>query len=112
MVSIDVGQVYERSTFHSTNVPLSIRDFKTITSSLTVPSSESYAIKDLNVQLDISHTRDSDLRVFLISPQGNRIELFTDVGGTSRDFTGTIVDDEADDPITAGSGAIYRHLPS
>ncbi|MCA9147808.1 MAG: CotH kinase family protein [Planctomycetales bacterium] len=61
-------------------------------------------IADINVSLDISHTWNSDLDVFLISPAGTRVELFTDVGSSSDDLLGTVLDDEAEQSITTGTG--------
>jgi VCBS repeat-containing protein len=100
-VSIDVTGVYDRTTFQSTDVPKNIRDKKTITSTITVPANQSNEIIDLNVQLDITHTWDADLDVFLIAPDGTRVELFTDVGGDGDNFTATILDDEADASIAS-----------
>jgi Ca2+-binding RTX toxin-like protein len=51
-------------------------------------------IRDVNVKLNINHTWDEDLDVFLESPNGTRIELFTDVGGDGNNFTNTILSDE------------------
>lgn len=81
-------------TYSSSEVPLAIRDLKTITSSIIVQ--DTIAIADVNVQLDITHTRVDDLDVFLIGPDGTRVELFTDVGDYGVDnFTNTTLDDEA-----------------
>lgn len=86
---------------HTITTSLPIPDRSTVTSTITVP--ESGSILDVNVTLHIDHTWDEDLDVFLISPTGTRIELFTDVGGSGYDFRGTTLDDEAADPITSGS---------
>lgn len=59
-------------------------------------------IHDLDVLLDIDHSFAADLDVFLIAPDGRRIELFTDVGTGGNDFTGTVLDDEAEDGIADG----------
>lgn len=56
-------------------------------------------IRDLNVQLSITHTHDDALDVFLIDPSGQKIELFTGVGGSDDHFDNTILDDEARWPI-------------
>ncbi|MCY2968767.1 MAG: M36 family metallopeptidase [Planctomycetota bacterium] len=88
------------TTFNSNNV-IPIPDVSTITSTLTLSGLGS--ITDVNVQLDISHTFDADLDVFLISPTGVEIELTTDNGGSSNHYTGTIFDDGAVTSITAGS---------
>lgn len=66
-------------------------------SGLTTP------ITDVNVRVEITHTWVSDLDVFLIAPDGTRVELFTDVGGNGIDFKGTILDDQAAVSITAGT---------
>ncbi len=88
-------------TFPSTDVPKPITDFSTVTSTLTV--SGVGAIFDVDVTLDITHTFDSDLEVFLISPGGTRVELFSDVGDWGEDFTDTTLDDEAAMPITSAA---------
>ena len=61
------------------------------------------SIADVNVQIYITHTYNSDLDVYLIAPDGTRIELFTDVGGRSDGFAGTVLDDEAETPINEGT---------
>jgi subtilisin-like proprotein convertase family protein len=61
------------------------------------------AILDLDVQLNIRHTWDADLDVYLISPAGTEVELFSDVGGSANNFADTILDDEAALSITEGA---------
>lgn len=87
--------------FTCEDVPVSIPDPGTATSSITV--AHYGEIGDLNVRLDISHTYDSDLDVFLIAPDGTRIELFSDIGGAGNDYSNTTFDDEALAAITSGS---------
>ena len=60
-------------------------------------------IRDINLELNIRHTYNSDLITTLISPSGTRVILFTRVGSSLNHFTNTILDDEADSPITAGN---------
>jgi subtilisin-like proprotein convertase family protein len=79
----------------------SIPDKGTLTSSLGVMTAGT--ILDLDVKVNITHTNDADMDVFLIAPDGTRIELFTDVGGSGDNFTNTVLDDEAATSITAGS---------
>ncbi len=86
-----------RLLYSSTNVPVNIVDNATVTSTLTV--SDSFSITDVNVQLDIDHTYDDDLSVFLIAPGGTRVELFSRVGGSGDNFVNTTLDDEAAQPI-------------
>ena len=64
---------------------------------------DSFTVLDLNVQLDISHTRVSDLRVVLVTPDGTAIVLFDSVGMRGTDFSGTLFDDDATTAISNGA---------
>jgi subtilisin-like proprotein convertase family protein len=102
---INVGRAVDGTTieeeFSSTDVPIAIPDAGTVTSTLEI--TEAGTIIDLDVKLDITHTKDRDLDVYLIAPDGTRVELFTDVGGLGDNFSNTILDDEASVAITDGS---------
>ncbi len=74
----------------------------TVTESV-ISITEDVTIIDVNVILNIEHTYDADLDVFLIGPDGTRVELFSDVGGSGNDFTNTVLDDDASDTIDSGS---------
>lgn len=75
----------------------------TVTNSV-ITITEDVIINDVNVTLNIEHTFDADLDVFLVAPDGTtRVELFTDVGSSGDDFTNTVLDDDATTAITAGS---------
>ncbi|MFM7519882.1 MAG: S8 family serine peptidase, partial [Planctomycetota bacterium] len=76
--------------------------FSPVTSSIVVSGIGAFTT-DVNVRVTITHTWDEDLDVFLIAPDGTRVELFTDVGGTSDNFTNTVLDDQAATAITAGT---------
>lgn len=56
---------------------------------------EKHTIADLDVQLSITHTHDDHLNVFLIGPEGQRVELFTNIGGQDDHFDKTILDEES-----------------
>jgi len=86
--------------FPSKNVPISILDLATVTSTLEIP--DSLTVTDLDVELDISHAWDSDLSAYLVAPDGTRVELFTGVGGSGHNFTGTVLDGQASTPIGSG----------
>lgn len=58
-------------------------------------------IQDLNVELDILHPNVADLDVSLIAPDGTTVALFTDIGGATSDFIGTVLDDTAIGSIAA-----------
>lgn len=89
------------SVYTSTDVPKPILDYQTVTSAIDI--GDSYAIGDLNVNLDITHTWDGDVKAYLIAPDGTRVELFTSVGSSGDNFTNTVLDDQAATAI--GSGA-------
>jgi len=104
----NAGAYYEFSTpmisnptFDSTDTPLAIADSTTFDSTITVGVSKT--IVDVDVQIDVTHTYDGDLDIYLISPSGTRVELTTDNGGSGDNFQGTIFDDEAGTDISAGS---------
>ena len=91
---------------YANSTPVTLNDLKGKTPGVTTSTisvADSGSVVDLNVQLDISHTADEDLDVTLIAPDGTRVTLFEDVGGTLNDFSGTVLDDEAARPIASGT---------
>ncbi len=86
--------------YDSAATPTPLVDSGTLTSDITVP--DSYSIADIDVLLDVTQPRDSDLRVTLIAPDGTRVPLFDRVGGAGADFDGTLLDADAPDAVTAG----------
>jgi len=72
-----------------------------VSATLVVPGDG--PIADVNVWLNVTHAHDSDLDVSLESPWGQRVELFSAVGGSGADFTGTALDDEAAIAIISGT---------
>ncbi len=64
----------------------------------------SRVVTDVNVTLNIRHPFNADLDVYLTGPTGKQVELFTDVGGLSANFSGTTLDDQAVASITSGTG--------
>lgn len=72
----------------------------TVTSTLVV-AGETGSLIDVNVTLDVTHSYDADLDIFLIHPDGTRIELTTDNGGNNDHYAGTTFDQQAEVDITA-----------
>jgi subtilisin-like proprotein convertase family protein len=93
-----------RQTIHQSGfLGQAITDVGTIAHGINVASPAIFGlVRDVNVTLNITHTRDADLDVYLISPAGTRVRLFDDVGGVGDDFANTTLDDEAAVAITAG----------
>ncbi|MCP3977991.1 MAG: hypothetical protein GY716_01495 [bacterium] len=75
----------------ATDVPQSILDHQTTTSTALVSSSDQIA--NLSVAVDITHTYIGDLIVELISPAGTRVKLHDRSGGSSSNIVGTYGDD-------------------
>ncbi len=82
-------------------VNLPIRDLHPIWCRIDIP--DDFVIQDIDVLVEIEHPFVADLDVFLVAPDGSRVELFTDVGQNGRNFSRTILDDEA--PVAIGEGS-------
>lgn len=97
---IPPGGVETTSNFSdATSTP--IADNAQTTSTITVSTADTYLL-DANVTIDISHTRNSDLKVTLISPHGTAVVLTSNNGGDFDNvFSGTLFDDQATStPVT------------
>lgn len=70
-----------------------IRDYRTTVSTITI--GQDLAIADLDVVLNISHTFDGDLYMYLRGPDGTRVHLVRFRGGSGDHFRNTTLDDEA-----------------
>ncbi len=81
---------------------VAIVDNETVTSVLNVAVG-GVEVVDVDVLLEITHSWDGDLTVALTSPSGTEVELFSGVGGSSDNFTGTVLDDDAATAIGDGS---------
>lgn len=85
---------------NSTSTPL---PDATLTTSTLAVSGLASVVRDLNVRVNLTHTRDDDLMITLVSPSGTRVQLVNKVGGAGANFTNTIFDDEAATLISAGT---------
>jgi subtilisin-like proprotein convertase family protein len=90
----------DTQTIASTTV-VPIVDGGTVFSSLNVPVSG--LIQDVNVNINITHTWDSDLILTLIAPDGTEVTLASAVGLDGDNFTNTTFDDSATIPIAGGA---------
>ncbi len=96
--SLDLQSV-DNVTF--SNTAAAINSFFPVASKLWI--GDLATITHINVQLDISHTYDSDLTVNLVSPAGTRVRLFSGVGGNGQNFSSTIFSDDSIAPISGGT---------
>ncbi len=81
-------------TIHSTETPRTVPSWGWIASYLTVPDGCDL-VYDMNVTLSIASANDSNITVYLCSPEGPWIALFDGVGDSGQNFTNTTLDDEA-----------------
>lgn len=121
------GQVADAVTIFRTDVegPLTFVDTNTYASEQSVPIVDKDVtisqiqvpdqvsfLQDVNVKLSLRHDAIPDLDVFLISPNGTRVELFTDLSSNESNMTDTILDDEAGIRIVEASAPFTgRFIP-
>ncbi|MFO0975355.1 MAG: S8 family serine peptidase [Planctomycetaceae bacterium] len=97
-------------TFNNNTVTF-IPDRGTVLSPIVVPSQYSW-VEDVDVTVNFHHTWLPDLDVYLISPNGIRVELFTDLSSNATDIIGAILDDSAPTIITSGAAPFTgRYMP-
>ncbi len=54
-----------------------------------------FIVTDVNATMDISHTWNGDLDIFLVAPNGTRVELSTDNGGQGDNYSNVTFDNES-----------------
>lgn len=99
--SLEDRSVPSAVVYSSGVVDVPVHDLQTSTSTISVP--DPFAMGDVNVTLNITHSFDSDLKVDLVGPDGTTVLLFTGVGGSGNDFTNCTLDDQAATRIVAGA---------
>lgn len=85
----------------SVTTPKPISDFLNTYDEIT--TSIAGNIIDLNVKLDISHTRTGELRIILKGPDNTSVLLSDRNGGEGDNYTNTVFDDQAFAAITEGT---------
>jgi subtilisin-like proprotein convertase family protein len=89
------------ATIPSADVPKAITDNATAVSTIAVPPTA--AVQDVDVTLTLTHSYDADLDISLVGPNGARVDLSSDNGGSGDHYSGTTFDDEAASGVTAGA---------
>ncbi|WP_272150411.1 proprotein convertase P-domain-containing protein, partial [Tenacibaculum aiptasiae] len=82
-------------TDYTVNPSINIPDNTSTYTVVDITVADSYTLVDVNVLVDITHTWNSDVDMFLRHPDGTFVELFTDIGGSGNDFSNVTFDDEA-----------------
>ncbi len=84
-------------SFNNTSAEI-LPPHKTIISEIEIE--DDFIIGDLNLELSITHSHVEYLDGYLTGPDGQRIELFTGIGGSGDHFSETRFDDQSRYPIT------------
>jgi uncharacterized repeat protein (TIGR01451 family) len=87
--------------FLSTDTPIPIDDNATHTSTISVADDKT--VLEITVKMNITHTYTGDIEATLISPDGTRVLLVADRGGSGENFADTVFDDDAATPISSGA---------
>jgi len=77
-----------------------IPDNGTITSTIKV--NQNAKVQNVTVKVNIGHTYDRDLALYLVAPNGTKITLAYRVGGSGDNFTNTVFSDAGSKPIDQG----------
>jgi subtilisin-like proprotein convertase family protein len=93
----DLGSV----TFVSAAGDLAIVDQSMLRSEILVAQPLGQ-LTDVDVKIDLEHSWNSDLAIYLVSPAGTRIKLVSGVGNGHANFHDTYFDDEANKAISRG----------
>jgi len=98
------------TSYNSEDTPLAIPDGDGFFGPVNGPPATSVLqvvsptqITDINVTVNIAHTFISDITLILTSPAGDEITLVTNTGGAGDNFTNTVFDSDATDPIASGT---------
>jgi subtilisin-like proprotein convertase family protein len=91
----------------ASDVPQAIDSLTTVESIIDI--GEAGLVNMVAVKIDVAHTNDSDLDIFLDAPDGTAVELSTDNGSTGDNYVGTVFIDSATTTIV-GSSAPFTGL--
>lgn len=87
--------------FASADAGQTIPDQGTLRSTIEV--TQAMVVAGVEVEVDITHANVSDLTLYLVAPDGTRVELASAVGGSGANFTGTLFDASAETGIADAS---------
>jgi subtilisin-like proprotein convertase family protein len=93
------------SEYVSTDTPISIPDNDVVTGAVSQINVSGIAgtIAKVTVDVNIKHTWDDDLTIWLESPEGTLVNLAFWAGGDGNNFNNTRFDDDASTAIADGS---------
>lgn len=90
-------------SFRSPDTPIPIPDNNPTGATSTINVPDDQTVLDVNVTVNITHTYDGDISLYLITPTGASVTLANSRGSGGDNFRNTVFDDEAATPIASGS---------
>lgn len=108
-MAVGAARIHAAVTVASTDVPKTINDLVTVTSTLNFTVNGT--ITDANLLLNIRHTWDGDVGISLTRPGGAAVSLWNNAngncGGSGDNFTNTVLNDQGVAPNCLNTGAPY-----
>ena len=90
-------------SYTSTDTPVAIPDNNATGASSTIAVIDPNTVTDVNVKVNITHTFDGDLSIYLIGPNNTSVLLSNRRGSSGANFTNTVFDDQATTAIASGT---------
>ncbi|MCI2229208.1 proprotein convertase P-domain-containing protein [Polaribacter sp. MSW13] len=90
-------------TDYSENPGTTISSSGTNTYNTIINVPDSYILSDVNITVNIIHTYNADLDIYLISPLGTRVELATDKGGGGDNYSNVTFNDASSNTLPNGT---------
>ena len=90
-------------SYVSTDGPVAIPDNNVAGASSIINVPDAKTVLDVNVTVNITHTYDGDLALYLIAPNGTQVTLSNHHGSGGHNYTNTTFDDEATTPMSSGA---------
>lgn len=100
-VTTDLGTTNYVTQTYLNMATMPIPDLSTLRSMLSLTPTD--MIADLDVTLNLTHTRDGNLAITLTAPFSRSVALVNRRGGDGDDFIGTVFDDEVTTSIVSGT---------
>ncbi len=102
--SVKVGKVGSAvNSYPSTDVPKPIPDNNATGVSSVVSVADTNVVTKVRATVNITHTWDNDVSIYLIGPNGTSVTLTARHGSSGDNFTNTVFDDAATTPIASGT---------
>lgn len=100
--TFDTGKNVNPS-YASTDTPLAIPDNNAAGATSTIAVSDTNTVLDVNVVVNITHSYDGDIALYLVGPNGTQVTLSNRHGSSGDNYTNTVFDDAATTAIADGT---------